>query len=205
MTLGERTVELTIKDVIGKAIKPSTKRIIHRCLPALSSIIDEVASEEAGKLALPACYGRHVIFASHSRGMVVDMLRWSTPIIDKGLNPEDPGDRAAMWAEMATSIHKANVGAALLLLATRLGPKGIADFDAVFARLDNSMGHIVFEVGPDTMITARGVLIVLAGVQSGASSGIIGALPVPVLTKPGSVADWHEVDWGADGNHRQLH
>jgi hypothetical protein len=203
MTLGDRLVELTKSDVIGKAIKPSTKRIIYRCLPTLHNVIDSLASVDAGKLALPAAYGRHVVFASPSRGMVVDMLRWSDPIIDERLDPDNPGDRAAMWEQMATSIYKADSGAALVLLATRLGAKGIADFDATFAELDDVAGKIVVN---DVTLSGRGVLIVLAGLERGASSGIIGALPVPVILKPGPVADWHnEGGWNADGNHRRLH
>jgi hypothetical protein len=200
MTLGDQIVQRTLEEVIGKTVKPSTKRILNRCLPSLHFVINELASEEAGKMALPNCYGRPVIFASPIRGMVCDMLRWSDPLTE--VSADDKEGRAGIWAAMAIFIHRANSHGALTTLATRLGAEGMAQFDETLARLDNSTGEFVYN---DLILSARGALVVLAGVERGASAGIIGAIAVPVLTKPGPVADWHETEWNADGNHRRLH
>jgi hypothetical protein len=211
MTLGEHIAQRTLQDVVeGQAKLPSTKRILRRCIPQLRTVIDEVASIDAAKMALPACYGRHIIFASPARGMVCDMLHWADPVQE--LVSDEKEDHAGMWAALTSFIYKADSAAALLLLATRLGKQGIADFEASFSNLDQSVGQVVFqgieqETGADlrASLMARGALVVLAGVESGIATGIIGALPLPVLAMPGPVADWHEVDWSADGNHRRLH
>lgn len=203
MTLGQQLALRTNNEVlVGQAKHPSTRRILRRCLPSLSTVIDEVAAPEAGGLALPACYGRHVIFASPHRGMVADMLHWADPIQE--LLSDEADDRAAMWSAIASFVHKTQLPQALAGVATRLGPEGIAQFEETFSRLDKSMGEVVFQ-GSDIRLVTRGVLIVLAGVYEGASAGIIGALPLPIVVKPGPVADWHEVNWSADGNHRRLH
>ena len=205
-TLGEELVRRTLEEVIeGRANKAITKRILRRCLPSLRTVVNDHASTEIGKIALPACYGRHVIFATPHKGIIADMLRWADPI--KELLSDDLGDRAAMWSAIASFVHKDDLSAALAGLATRLGQEGIADFEASLSRMDKVTGEVVFQ-GPDqeTRLMARGALIVLAGVDSGASAGIIGALAVPVYQKPGPVADWHNApDWSADTNHRRLH
>jgi hypothetical protein len=136
--------------------------------------------------------------------MVCDMLRWADPIAE--FQSDNPDERAGMWASMAAFINKSSSEAALVALATRLGHQGISEFDTTFARLDQIGSEVVFEEeGSQTSLTMRGSLIVMAGVEHGTATGIIGALPLPVLTKPGPVADWHQVDWSADGNHRRVH
>jgi hypothetical protein len=105
---------------------------------------------------------------------------------------------------MASFILQADSHGALVTLATRLGEQGIAEFESSLDRLDNTKEPVLFPNQKATLLT-RGTLIVLAGVEGRASAGIIGALAVPVLTMPGPVADWHEVNWSADGNHRRYH
>jgi hypothetical protein len=58
MTLGEYVADRSLKEIIeGKAQKPTTKRILRRCLPSLKQVVDSVASPEAGGMALSRTSG----------------------------------------------------------------------------------------------------------------------------------------------------
>ena len=203
MTLGDHIVRLTQTDVIDSRVRlPHTKRILRRCLPSLREVVDGTAAAEAGRMALPGCFGHHVIFACPSRGLMTDMLRWAGGI--SGIDRESKDDRAAIWAAMAGFIHRAEIDEAMVALAARLGPEGIAQFQEKLAEMDTAMGEVVLQGRERTdRIMARGALVILAGVDSGQSAGIIGALTVPVLIREGPVAEWHDVV--VDGRHRVLH
>lgn len=205
MTLGQHLAELALRDLIGKEAKlASTKQILRKCLPVLRNVIDQIALPEAGKMALPACYGRHIIFVSPRRGMIADMHEWPKPVEE--LVSDDPADRAHVWAAMSSFIYQENLDAAMAAMATRLGHDGIKKFENSMSGLDNTGGTLVFQGQyGQTGLTSRGALTIFAGISGSDAAGVIGALPVPVLMKPGPIADWHEVDWGKDGNHRRLH